>query len=54
MERQTQTMDQLVKAGMKKKIIQRQDKLIEDVGIPLTMSDTAKLLPPLVIRTKMG
>jgi hypothetical protein len=54
MERQTQTMDQLVKAGLKKKTIQRQDKLIKDAGIPLTMSDTAKPLPPLVIRTIMS
>jgi hypothetical protein len=53
-ERQTQTMDQLVKAGLKKKTIQRQDKLIKDAGIPLTMSDTAEPLPPLVIRTKMS
>ena len=49
MERQTQTIDQLVKSGIKKKTIQRQDKLIKDAGIPLTMSDTAKPLPPLVI-----
>ena len=49
LERQTQTIDQLVKSGIKKKTIQRQDKLIKDAGISLTMSDTVKPLPPLVI-----
>jgi hypothetical protein len=49
MERQTQSTDQLLKAGMKKKTIQRNDNLIKDAGIPLTMSDTALPLPPLVI-----
>jgi hypothetical protein len=53
-ERQTQNTEQLVKAGLKKKTIQRNDNLIKDAGIPLTMSDTANPLPPLVIRTKMS
>ena len=54
MERQTQNTEQLVKAGLKKKTIQRNDNLIKDAGIPLTMSNTAVILPPLVIRTKMS
>jgi len=54
LERLTQNTEQLVKAGLQKKTIQRQDKLIKDAGIPLTMSDSANPLPPLVIRTKVS
>jgi hypothetical protein len=54
MERLTHTKEQLVKAGLREKTIQRQDKLIKDAGIPLTMSEMAEPLPPLVIRTKMS
>jgi hypothetical protein len=54
LERQTKSTDQLVKEGLQKKTIQRNDNLIKDAGIPLTMSDTATPLPPLVIRTKMS